>query len=193
VSTKIYEGKRFPKAKLAAFIRDVRHAQWQIIRDRARLIASQLKAERVEVDTWSHRVMATMDMFREIAKESFRRPWFDLECGWKIWIPEKGRFTFASPWGEHELRGNLVMPDYVEDYPYWDNTDPPEGMRDGAGYRRWRRRAKDWKCATEPSRDQDYVLLVVFEAKGIKIASLHVELDELGPLSAIDQLAAVVR
>jgi len=193
VSTKIYEGHRFPKAKLPTFVREVRRAQWKIILQRAREIAAGLKAESLEADTWGRRVQATEDLFREIAKDPRRAPYFDIECGWRIFLPETGRWAYTVPWGEFELRNDLVLPDYVEDYPYWNNTDPPEGMRDGAGYRRWQRRAKNWECATEPHREQDYVLLVVFEASGMTIAELTVQMMRLGPPSAIDRLAAVAR
>ena len=189
MSIKIYEGKRFPKAKLATFIREVRRAQWKIILERARVIAADLKDVSLEGKSWTARVMATCDLFREIAEKSHRQPLLDLECGWKIWVPEHGRFAYTTPWGEHIIRNKLVMPAYVEDYVYWDNTDEPEGM----SMREWNRRRKNWECATEPHREQDYVLLVVFEAKGISIADLHVQLDRLGPPSAIDRLAAVGR
>jgi len=35
----------------------------------------------------------------------------------------------------------------VREYAYYNNTDPPEGFREGKGYRRWERREKDWNEA----------------------------------------------
>jgi len=38
----------------------------------------------------------------------------------------------------------------IEDFSYWNNVDPPDDMRSGAGYRRWKARGKVWD-ALEPN------------------------------------------
>lgn len=193
MSTKIFEGRRFPKTQLTAFVNEVRPAQYKIILEQARHLAALSDPKKLKRDTWDCRVMNLTDLFRKLAKQHERCPPFDLECGWRIWLPPRGRFAYASPWGEHYTRLDLTLPDYVEDYAYWDNTDPPEGMRDGAGYRRWRRRSKDWECATEPCGELNCVRLTVFEADGLCSASLYVDLQRLGMPSVVDRLARLAR
>lgn len=193
MSTKIYEGKRFPKTKLAAFVHTVRPAHYKIILEQARHLAARMSPKKLDRDTWDHRVMKLMDLFRELSKQLHRCPPYDLECGWSIWLPPTGRWAYASPWGEHYTRDGLTLPDYVENYSYWNNTDPPEGMRKGRGYRRWRRRAKDWKCATEPGGQANRLQLVVFEAQDYLAASLHVDLQNAGMPSVVERLAGVAR
>jgi hypothetical protein len=192
VSTKIHYGKRFPKTKITAFTNTVRLAQYKLILERARGLAARMRPEKLDRDTWDHRVMKLVDMLRKIAQQPQRWSPFDLECGWRIWLPERGRWAYTSPWGERYTRDRLEMPAYVEDYHYWNNTDPPEGMREGAGYRRWRRRAKDWECATEPGGQANCLQLVVFEAKDFLSACLHVDLQNAGMPSVVELLAAVV-
>jgi hypothetical protein len=34
----------------------------------------------------------------------------------------------------------------LQDFAYWNNTDPPRGMRSGAGYARWEERGKVWEA-----------------------------------------------
>lgn len=189
MSTKIYEGRRFPKTKLTDFVHTVRPAQYKLILGQARHMAARIDPKKLDRDTWDCRVMHITDMFREIAKKAQRWPPFDLECGWKVWLPQAGRWAYASPWGEHYTRADLEFPAYVEDYPYWDNTDEPEGMT----MREWRRRGRNWKCATEPGGEANCVQLVVFGAEGYLAASLYVDLQNAGMPSAVDRLAQVVR
>ncbi len=189
MSTKIFEGCRFPKTKLTAFVHEVRSAHYKLILEQARHLAALRKPEKPKRDTWGCRVMALTDLFRELAKQLQRCPPFDLECGWKVWLPLRGRFAYTSPWGEHYTRKDLKLPDYVEDYPYWDSVDEPEGM----SMREWRRRGKNWECATEPGAEANCVRLVVFEADGYLAASLYVDLQNAGMPSVVDRLAWIAR
>jgi len=187
VSTKIFEGKRFPKTKLGEFVDTVRPAHYAFILEQARHLAAAIKPEVLDKNTWHARTRKITDIFRKVAAESHRTPLLDLECGWRIWWP-RGRWAYTVPWGEYLTRHELELPDFVEDYPYWNSTDPPEGMESGAGYRRWRRRAKHWVCACEPRAHLNCLRLVVFEADGMA-SSIYVDLNEAGMPSVVELLA----
>lgn len=187
MSTKIFEGKRFPKMKLTQFLHTVKAAHYALILEQARHLAANLRPEELKKNTWDLRVQAVTDLFKKIAEESHRSPGRDLECGWKVWLPEHSRWAFTSPWGEHTTRGALVMPDYVEDYGYWDSTDRPDEIDS----RSWNRRKCDWKCATEPGGTANCLLMIVFEAKDYLLASLYVDLQRVGMPSVVDRLAKV--
>jgi hypothetical protein len=75
--------------------------------------------------------------------------------------PRRNEFDFNVSIAVHELEGGLYIIPYRDmlmrhtldflkddkrlvDFAYWNNTDPPEGMGNGAGYRRWKARGKVW-------------------------------------------------
>jgi hypothetical protein len=193
VSIKIYEGARFRQNMLPVFIEKVRTDQFKIVLEHVRIIAADLKGDAEafkDGDTWGRRVMVTSDLLRDAANDHRRNPHLDVGCGWKIWLPPKSRFAYTSPWGEAWTR-DFELPKFVEEYGYWDNTDPPEGMREGRGYQRWRARRKAWECATVTNKENNHVQLVSCDPNNsLDLATIHVELDRIGPPSAVDRLAS---
>jgi hypothetical protein len=103
--------------------------------------------------TYTARAVALFDAFDSVCKaikSSARDPMWDLGCAVTI-LPVRARIhsktedlllallhadqkEYAKLWGS--LRG-------VEEWPYWDNTDPPEDIP----YREWRRRGRIWDQA----------------------------------------------
>ncbi len=51
----------------------------------------------------------------------------------------------------------------LSDFAYWDNADPPEGMREGSGYRRWKARGKVWDQIDPHIRE--YLLITVCDSQ----------------------------
>lgn len=66
---------------------------------------------------------------------------FDLACGLNIWF-HKGK-VYAVPIGPEVIVRALNddLPDWVEDYCYYNNADPPEDV----SARAWRQREKNWE------------------------------------------------
>lgn len=153
MSTKIYDGVRFPKVKLDEFVREVRIRGLNKVYDAALKWVKRIDAKsdnylalQAEQPNWTDlhiRIHLVTQMIKDAAASGQRAPWIDVECGWRIWLPP-GRFALAIPWGEQLV--SIDLPEWVEEYGYWNNTDSPEGMT----ARRWRRRKKDWQIACEP-------------------------------------------
>lgn len=178
MSTKIYHGVRFPKTKLAEFVREARvrglRRVYRVARDLTekgwkhdgeamqKIVAEH--AKRKDHGTSVERccrIAMTIGQIVE-AGQSVERvaPWADLECGWRVWLPIKGPWCLASPWGE-PIVADYAMPKWVENYGYWDNTDQPRNVSD----REWRARERAWEIACAPSYQNHPLLVTVFEVE----------------------------
>jgi len=151
MSTKIYEGYRFPVEHLNDFIDHVREHQLAALVEKVRALMALVPDERVreELSTWE----AVPDDIEKVKQyirwsivaerlcEASQRPeksLFAVDSGWNFWL--HGRFVYAIPWGQEFEHRALELP-YVEDFAYWDNTDPPENVSD----EEWKRRGEIWE------------------------------------------------
>jgi hypothetical protein len=158
MSTKVFQGIRFPKNKLDQFVDHVRPAQLRQVEKHVRGIAERVGTSGPDYrararkhrtwkkpehkhsrDCWHCKTGVVMDMLREQTKSIDRNPYLDMGCGFNLWVP-KGRFILGSPWGE-PLVADVKMPEWVEKYGYWDSTDPLESV----STREWKRREKAWE------------------------------------------------
>lgn len=170
MSTKIYDGVRFPKTRLGEFTRVVREKGLSKIVRRALMIARGFELSAVglksyqalhdgmkpEVAEWHLRVEKTMEAIGEAADRSERDPWYDLESGWRLWVPEKGPWILALPFGE--AANHASLPSWVEDFGYWDNVDPPDDVAEAA----WESRRKVWEIACGLPEETHQLLIEVF-------------------------------
>lgn len=166
MSTKIYDGVRFPRARLGEFVECVTKKGREKILRRARELVEALDMDSEEMQArvqaypgksaWEHRVDEVMTRIGRAADESIRNPFFDMECGWRVWVPTSGRWILAKPYGEGVNQPKL--PEWVQSYGYWDNTDPEEGVSD----REWERRKKDWDIACRYLPDIVQMVVEVF-------------------------------
>lgn len=169
MSTKIYRGVRFPKHRLAEFTRLVRlrglekiyKETWRRVKaiDMDAEKPKEIKAKHPDRKDWTIKTQIVMDMIKKAGQGATRTPWIDMECGWRVWLPEKGRYALAVPWGE--ALTEIKLPGWVEDYGYWDNTDRP----DSVSAREWLRRRKNWQIACEPWPSNHPLRIVVFEVE----------------------------
>jgi len=160
MSTKVYQGIRFPKSKLDQFVDHMRPAQLRRVEAHVRGMAEKVSTKgptykeraknhrswknttpsnRHTKDCWHCKCGVVLDSVREQAGARGRNPYLDLSCGFSLWIP-KGNYILGSPWGEG-IVADVETPEWVEQYGYWNNTDRPDSMPT----REWKRREKAWE------------------------------------------------
>jgi hypothetical protein len=186
MSTKIYEGVRFPRIRLADFVQIVRERGLERAYERAWELVDHVDMEssvmrtRIACDTskpsLEHAIDLIIEKIGDAADAAMRQPLFDLESAWRLWVPKKGKFILAMPHGEGV--NHVEMPKWVESYGYWDNTDQEEGVSDKA----WRQRERDWQIACLPHEKNHQMLIEVFHVekrtklRGLDLCWLEVKL-----------------
>jgi copper chaperone CopZ len=87
--------------------------------------------------------------FSYLASESiYRGDPFNLDCSLNIWMYNNK--AYVIPYGDYWVLKDFNAPSNVEDYSYWNNTDPPEDMP----YSKWEARGKMWdKVCLEHTED----------------------------------------
>ncbi len=150
MSTKIYNGRiiRAPIGKVydlliekkpeAVLIGRNLEIAWMAIRaaekiDKARIEGEEKKGALFEA--WTEMT----DRISEIKKTQRRDPAVDIEC--ELWLFPLKDQTLVIPNSEaKDLREWFDALSFVEDYAYWDNTDPDEDV----DKKTWKQRERDW-------------------------------------------------
>jgi hypothetical protein len=190
MSIKIYDGVRFPLAKLGEFVEWVQSRGLKRVLKNARKLMDGVDMESdpvreffekyPEATEWMARVNVVMGLIGRAADTPLRNP-FDLESGWRVWIPPGKKFVLAKPYGE--APNHVKLPSWVESYGYWDNVDPDEDVSD----REWRQREKDWEIAFNYEPHCKQMLIEIFkverhtEARGMYHAWVEYELLQMDP------------
>lgn len=105
------------------------------------------------------------------------------ECGFHVWIDgERGEALvslFGLPVFVEPRRPGVprwTFPKWIVEFSYWNNTDPPDGMREGAGYRRWVARGKQWdRVALDGGRWDARLTQIVLPKDGFQDMALAME------------------
>lgn len=106
-----------------------------------------LKPKTEEFKTAEGKYIALQDMI-SFGDNFTKRVWDNMSCGFHSWIYDG--YMYVIPWASYNA-GNYFpkvedqLPDFVEEFGYWNNTDPPEEFRDDEGYARWEARGKLWE------------------------------------------------
>jgi hypothetical protein len=155
MSTKIYNARRISIARLNSFLGIVRRAvlkraAWQvgkveIDRDALKLKfdekAAHWRKDGQEPPPWLERSLWTQTAL-DVCEAASAKPERDLaaalDCSLNVWID--GRYAYIIPCGEEYLYEKVRYPKWAEDYSYWNNTDPPDGIT----WRAWKERSKVW-------------------------------------------------
>lgn len=155
MSTKIYNARRVPVARLNAFIGIVRRAvlkraAWQVGKveiDRVALKAKvdgyndRWRKDGQEPPVWLERSLwteAALDVCEAASAKPERDLVAALDCSLNVWI--YGRYAYIIACGEEYLYEKVRYPRWAEDYSYWNNTDAPDGITQRA----WDERGKVW-------------------------------------------------
>jgi hypothetical protein len=166
MSTKIYTGIRFRRSKLDEFIHFFHGACIGEAANYTKEVMATVSADAVaEKMTDIHKDRGVCEQrircaiaFSEFIRSSEKQyAYNNIDC-WVNVYP-KGRFFYAIP--EYPSRNIPTYPDWVEEYGYWNNTDPLEHLTS----RQWRRRKENWEVALDQSGDQWRLTHVVIEGK----------------------------
>lgn len=160
MSTVIADGWRLKVASLAAFHRFLDRFRAAATAKSREIVASAVA--RHAADTLDRRALGWFDAngtsafvdawrrvehaFRKVKLDGERNPAFDFE--FEACILPGGRRPLVIVYTEQEAYREVwaSMPE-TESYPYWDNTDRPDGVTASE----WRRRARAWDRALGPT------------------------------------------
>jgi hypothetical protein len=134
MSTKIYEAYRCPASKLNEFIDCFRaHAlkfTVKFIREYMSKLLPEAVAEYQKKHTYWKEPSLRFHKVMELCVEDSRRPEkgaFQLDCGLNIWL-YRGKAYIIPICHLRGLLKGFKLPEWAEDYCYWNNTDEPEGV-----------------------------------------------------------------
>lgn len=150
MSTKIYNGRiiRAPIGKAYDLLIRQKPAAVQIGRNLEIAFMANIAADKIdkarfdgeELDSPLFQAWNEMsDRVREIKKTQRRDPAVDFEC--ELWLFPYKEQTLVIPNAEaRELQSWFDNLPFVEDYAYWDNSDPD----DNVDKKIWKQRERDW-------------------------------------------------
>ena len=128
MSTKIYEGYRFPASRLNEFMDIIgqevakQFVEW----------CGQFTGGKVELSETLFELLKLLDLASDRPEKSM----WDIDTSWNFWIHED-EYVYAIPYG----RFRAELPEWVGDFCYWNNTDKPDDVGDAT----WRFRGKMWE------------------------------------------------
>jgi len=114
------------------------------------------------------------EWIKEDAK-SMERGFFGIEMGCQVFI--HGRYAYIIPCGEDWLLKGFELPEFAEDFSYWNNSDRPDELSD----REWNRRGRTWDKIIGTGRDEARRRLiydVISIPKGREFSHSYFELKE---------------
>jgi hypothetical protein len=170
MSTKIYNGIRFPLSRLNEFLNlasDIatKLAAADIFRVINNLDPKQVKKwiakgiarERYQSYSPDEKIMARFricyfQLSELMSKES--KDWsilnpYNKQAGWSLFV--RGRYAYGWPWGEYfnESAEGVIASGWVEEYGYWNSSDKPKEVSASA----WQKRKQIWDEITEDRKE----------------------------------------
>lgn len=142
MSTKIYEAYRFPEKYLndaLDLFRDqmlkkaaseIKKFMLYVQEDALKKHMDDKKWHPYDKATEKQKMQARFDMIMEMAKEASKKMEKDpfcLDCGLNIWHHKKYCYIIPIYCNGTLLKG-LKKPEWLKDFSYWDNVDPPKGI-----------------------------------------------------------------
>lgn len=154
MSTKIYWAFRIPKGRWIEFI-DLIHDQMfasavkhikrnmKIIKIDEEKLKEKIEKYKIKKLRWAR--YRRWQQFKKVIDECKRAAddpcidFFDVDCCVNFWM--RGKYVYVIPIAPKWIKRDLKFPDWVEDYSYWNNVDPPEDI----SYKAFKARGKIWK------------------------------------------------
>ena len=104
------------------------------------------------------KVKATFALLKKLSVSKYRNS-ICLDLSLNIWIHKKK--AYVIPVGESFLYINFTIPQGVEDFSYWNNTDQPENFSQN----QWDQRGKLWEKVCLNDWNSNRLNHVIFDAK----------------------------
>jgi hypothetical protein len=172
MSTKIYDGYRFPRNRLDEFIllfnrichRSVRRLlkKYRISDKTVQEARKQLQlAGKSKIDQYTDDdvclVWQLVQWMR--ASKNGSNDMFHMDCSFNLWLD--GKWAYMIPFVANGMRMGRLLPNWCESYGYWDNTDPQEGVSE----KEWEARGENWARIATDDWDKTRLAHIVFELK----------------------------
>lgn len=188
MSTKIYYGLRIPKSKLEHFIWHARNLVFErataimvicmgeVTDEVSRIVPKGVdEDESIDNEDWMdtggerfNRLSKALELPIMCSKKGIRG--INLDSWMNIW--PKGSYWYIIPsWPDGSKIEIEDLPDYTEEYGYWNNTDQPEGVTD----RQWLTRERNWKEVCIDDHNRTRLSHIIIEAKNSLIGLDEVE------------------
>jgi hypothetical protein len=144
MSTKIYYAWRVPIDKLNDFIDFVRPQVYEtaqniiakLMPDVTKEHIEKVKLEKPYLPEAMIRFSSAIELCKSISKQSGRAPGVDVDFALNVWLYEN--HAYIIPIGEYK---DFKVPDFAEDFSYWNNTDQPDNITD----EQWEEKCKTWE------------------------------------------------
>jgi hypothetical protein len=171
MSTKIYQGYRFPKSRVNEFILLFNHICHRSV---CRLLKKYRISDKEIKDTREQIFGKNIEGSKRFSNDDICLVWqlvqwmraskagmndpLNMDCSFNLWFDNK--WAYMIPYVANGMNMEKLMPKWCEFYGYWDNTDPQEGVSD----KEWQKRKTVWD---ENVTDWDKTRLshIVFEMK----------------------------
>ena len=143
MSTKIYCAWRVQIKDLNSFIDFVRPQVYsyseKIISNIMGAVTNEyVKTKKIEHPYFSEeriKIDRAIELCRDVSKQDKRSPRVDIDFSLNIWLYRDS--AYIIPIGEYK---NFEVPDFSEEYGYWNNTDRPEEVTE----KQWEERCDTW-------------------------------------------------
>ena len=154
MSTKIHNGYRLPKIRKAKLIK-VQVATQLAIRESVYMLDLYqvgFNVPDIKQSVFGFGYHKVEERFRKFKKGPYRDPLYDLRFELILFLTDPVLAIFI---GEQKAMQSIIKthPD-IEEYAYWNNSDPPENMSDED----WEQREKDWKFLDGPICNQGIII-----------------------------------
>ena len=176
MSTKIYVAYRIPRSKIDHFIAEARklvfagaveqmeRLMWNVKKKKALKAIGCVKKgqKRKWVKEGGERFNRLSYAFEWPIEDSERGVrGFNLDSWLNCW--PNGRYWYIIPcWPDGVKIKDEDLPEYVEEYGYWNNVDPPEHVT----WKQWRERERKWEEVCVEDHNRTRLSHVIIEAKG---------------------------
>lgn len=163
MSTKIYNGYKMPKSLdlLQDFMMDFREKGQEITIKNLTKLTAGLTSYNVDrfffgslddvqlADCAISKVWRYIDdEYKKVRTTRQRNPLFDFECEISVLVPKNSDKTLLMLFTEQkDLKELFESYEYIEEYYYWNNSDPLETVTE----EEWEQRSKDWDAALPDS------------------------------------------
>jgi hypothetical protein len=180
MSTKIYDGYRFPRNRLDEFIplfnriclKSVNgllkkyRINDKTIRETRKKLCVKNRIIRKVLDDNDICLIFQLVEWMKMSKKGMKDI-FHLDCSFNLWLD--GKWAYMIPYVACGMKMEKLLPGWCEYYGYWNNTDRP----DDVSLRDWNARGRTWNKVALDDWDRTRLTHIVFEMKMPNLIGLN--------------------